>query len=154
MDPEKAAPAADARARLRVSDADFTRDYAAIRLIRFTVFVDEQQVAPELELDDRDPHCKHLLVHSGEAPIATGRIDLEYGGKIGRVAVLAAHRGSGAGSALMLRLHEIARAAGLRETWCHAQVAAAPFYARLGYRATGEPFDEAGIEHVLMRHAL
>ena len=134
--------------------ADFTGDYAAIRRIRFAVFVDEQRVPVELELDERDRDCVHLLAFAGDEAVATGRIDLAHGGKIGRVAVLAAHRGSGVGTALMEGLHGIARDHDLPEVWCNAQITAVPFYARLGYRIVSEPFDEAGIEHVRMTRVL
>jgi predicted GNAT family N-acyltransferase len=140
---------------MRIRIADFDEDYAAIHRIRFTVFVDEQHVPPEIELDDRDRQCIHLLAFRDDAePVGTGRIDLDYGGKIGRVAVLASERGTGVGRALMETLHEIANRHGLAEVWCNAQVTAVPFYTRLGYRVTSEPFDEAGIEHVKMKKEL
>jgi predicted GNAT family N-acyltransferase len=130
--------------------ADYKTDYAAIRSIRFAVFVDEQRVPPELEMDDRDPVCSHLLGYDGATAVATGRIDLGYDGKIGRVAVLPAHRRGGTGTALMAELHGLARRHGLASVWCNAQIVAAPFYERLGYRIASEPFDEAGIPHVRM----
>jgi predicted GNAT family N-acyltransferase len=149
MDPGTAAPAAS----LVVRAADFAADYAAIRSVRFAVFVDEQRVPADLELDDRDPLCRHLLAYLDATPVATGRIDL-HDGKIGRVAVLAAYRRTGAGRAIMEGLHARARAAGLDRVWCHAQISATPFYERLGYLAVGERFDEAGIEHVKMQRTL
>jgi predicted GNAT family N-acyltransferase len=135
--------------------ADFERDYAAIRGVRFAVFVDEQRIPRELEMDDRDSACVHWLAldETGGA-IGTVRLDVDAGGKVGRLAVLARERGSGVGRALMERVHEHARAQRLASVWCHAQSSAAPFYTRLGYRVTSEPFEEAGIEHVRMEHAL
>jgi predicted GNAT family N-acyltransferase len=134
--------------------ADFTDDYASIRHVRFAVFVDEQHVPEDLELDERDPVCIHLLAMADAAPVGTGRIDLKAAGKIGRVAVLATHRALGVGTALMERLHDIAAEGGLASVWCNAQVSAVAFYRRLGYRVTSEPFDEAGIEHVRMERQL
>lgn len=139
---------------MQIRRADFARDVSAIRAVRFAVFVDEQGVAAEIEMDDRDTHCLHLLAYDHGEPIGTARIDLERDGKIGRLAVLRTARGRGVGSALMVELHSIAHAHGLRRVWCHAQVAAAPFYAQLDYRASGAPFYEAGIEHVRMEREL
>jgi len=135
--------------------ADFERDYAAIRGVRFAVFVDEQQIPRELEMDDRDVACTHWLAtdERGE-PIGTVRLDVDARGKVGRLAVLAHVRGRGIGRALMERVHELARTRGLASVWCHAQQSAAPFYTRLGYRTTSEPFEEAGIEHVKMERDL
>lgn len=75
---------------MQITLARYDADYAAIRGVRFAVFVDEQSVPAEIELDERDPHCVHVLAHDAESrPVGTGRIDLDAGGKIGRVAVLA-----------------------------------------------------------------
>lgn len=137
-----------------VKEADYAADYAAIRAIRFAVFVDEQRVPASLEMDERDPHCSHVLAFVGGEAVGTGRLDVARHGKIGRVAVLADVRGSGVGRALMERLHEIAGRHGLDGVWCHAQVAAAPFYERLGYTVVGDVFDEAGIDHVRMERRL
>jgi predicted GNAT family N-acyltransferase len=130
--------------------ADFDADNAAIRRVRFAVFVDEQRVPPEIEIDERDESCVHVLAFVDAAAIGTGRIDLAQNGKIGRVAVLADCRGRGVGTALMQRLHAVARDQGLASVWCHAQLAAVPFYERLGYRSSGDVFEEAGILHKRM----
>lgn len=135
---------------MRVRDADFTADFASIRHVRSTVFIDEQRVPLELEFDDRDGHCRHVLAFDGDTPVATGRLDLDYGGKVGRVAVVATHRRTGVGRAIMLRLHEIAREQRLPRLWCNAQLTAVPFYIGLGYRTIGDQFVEAGIDHVRM----
>jgi predicted GNAT family N-acyltransferase len=136
---------------MNVTVADFERDYTAIRGVRFAVFVDEQCIDPALEMDDRDAHCVHVLARddAGTA-VGTGRIDFDFGGKVGRVAVLASARGLGVGTGLMAELHALAKARGMPKVWCNAQVSAAPFYSRLGYRIASEPFEEAGIEHVRM----
>lgn len=137
-----------------VRRADLARDYEAIRAIRTVVFVVEQRVPLDLEMDDRDAVCAHVLASIDDVPIGTGRIDVEREGKIGRVAVLAPHRRAGVGAAIMAHLHRIASDRGLARVWCHAQRSAVPFYERLGYRITSEPFIEAGIEHVVMTAAL
>ena len=140
---------------LVVRIADFDADLADIRTIRFTVFVDEQQVPAEMEIDDNDAHCIHLLAADNDEPVGTGRIDLEESGKVGRVAVLAPRRGQGVGTALMSLAHCVARENALETVWCNAQVSAVPFYEHLGYRITSaEPFDEAGIPHVRMECSL
>ena len=140
---------------MNVTPADFERDYAAIRAVRFAVFVDEQRIPRELEMDDRDAACRHWLAtdERGE-PIGTVRLDLAARGKIGRLAVLARERGRGVGRALMERVHELARERGLKSVWCHAQISAAPFYTRLGYRIVSAQFEEAGIAHVRMEYEL
>lgn len=137
-----------------IREADYDSDRAVLMKVRFRVFVEEQHVPPSLETDDRDPLCTHLLVFEDHEAIATGRIDLDQDGKIGRVAVLASKRRQGIGAAVMARLHEIGKRNGLNKVWCHAQVTAVPFYERLGYQIIGATFYEAGIEHVRMERQI
>jgi len=137
-----------------IREADYESDRAVLMKVRFRVFVEEQHVPPSLETDDRDPFCIHLLVFEDHEAIATGRIDLDQDGKIGRVAVLASKRRQGIGAAVMARLHEIGKRNGLNKVWCHAQVTAVPFYERLDYQIIGETFYEAGIEHVRMERQI
>lgn len=137
-----------------IREADYESDRAVLMRIRFRVFVDEQHVPPSLETDDRDPFCIHLLAFENAEAVGTGRIDLDQGGKIGRVAVLGSKRRQGVGAALMKRLHEVGKRSGLSKVWCNAQVPAVPFYEKLGYRITSKPFYEAGLEHVRMERAI
>lgn len=139
---------------MHVRDADFTADFASIRLVREAVFIDEQRVPRELEFDERDALCRHVLAFDGDLAIGTGRLDLGYGGKVGRVAVVATHRRSGVGAAVMQRLHTLAREQRQAHLWCNAQLTAVPFYERLGYVGSGPTFFEAGIEHVRMEYTL
>lgn len=121
--------------------------------IRTTVFVGEQGVPPEIEIDGRDPECVHAVAEdaAGEA-IGTGRLMPD--GRIGRMAVLAAWRGRGVGAAILEALMAEARRRGFRETYLHAQAHAKEFYARHGYVAEGKEYLEAGIPHIGMRASL
>lgn len=133
-----------------IHTADFLADQPSIKLIRSQVFIEEQQVPKELEFDEHDKHCLHLLCLANAAPVATCRFDLKENGRIGRVAVLKNFRRQGIAKAMMLKLHEIAREHHLDRTWCHAQTSAILFYESLGYTRKGAPFMEAGIEHQQM----
>lgn len=139
---------------IHVRTADYDTDRDAITGVRFAVFVDEQHVPEDIEIDERDPVCVHVLAFDDDVPVGTARIDFDDGGRIGRLAVLAGRRGRGIGAALMACLHGLARERGFVRVWCHAQRRAVPFYRHLGYRVTGAPFVEAGIEHVTMEREL
>ena len=140
---------------IEVRVADFDADYESLRAVRFTEFVDEQRVPAEIEMDDDDPGCIHVLALDDGEPVGTGRIDIARSGRIGRVAVLKSRRRQGIGEAIMAAIHVVAGENGLAGVWCNAQVSAVPFYERLGYRTTSaEPFDEAGIPHLRMECAL
>ena len=128
---------------------------AAAFALRVEVFVVEQQVPAELELDEFDDTATHLAALHDDQVVGTARIIADGGTcKIGRLAVRAAARRGGLGSRLMARAEAIAAGEGAREIVLHAQVSVAGFYRKLGYREEGEVFDEAGIPHIGMRKRL
>lgn len=130
-------------------------DWEAAKAIRFEVFVDEQHVPADLELDDLDAMAHHWLAWDGETAVGTARaVRKDFGWKIGRVAVRRDWRGRGVGLALMRAIIDAARRAEVRELQLESQTHALAFYARLGFVAEGPEFDDAGIPHRLMRLAL
>jgi len=133
-----------------VRTADWVADGEMLRAVRTEVFVEEQQVPPELEWDEEDRHAWHVLATTAEgAAVATGRLLRD--GHIGRMAVLKQWRGKGAGAAVLTELLRIAHAVGLDDLALNAQTHAIGFYARFGFQAEGETFLEAGIPHRVMR---
>jgi predicted GNAT family N-acyltransferase len=132
---------------------DWREAFATLTRIRTTVFVGEQNVPADLEMDGRDGDCAHALAEDarGEA-IGTGRLMPD--GRIGRMAVLAAWRGRGVGAAILEALMAEARRRGFRETYLHSQSHARDFYARHGYVVEGDEYLEAGIPHIGMRARL
>jgi predicted GNAT family N-acyltransferase len=124
--------------------------------IRKAVFVHEQAVPLELELDEYDDGAVHFLLRdTAQTPLATARLVDKHGlAKIGRVAVLKEARGQGLGLMLMQFVLDEARRLGFTEAVLDSQTYAIPFYARLGFTAEGEEFDDAGIPHFLMRRTL
>ena len=137
-------------AGFRVEPADYATDFQDLRAVREPVFVVEQNVPLELEWDELDPKCRHVIARDDQHhPIGTGRLTPEH--KIGRMAVLREWRGRGVGQALLLALIEQARELGLPEVSLHAQVDAIGFYEKFGFEGYGERFEEAGIQHQSMR---
>jgi predicted GNAT family N-acyltransferase len=117
--------------------------------IRLTVFVKEQGVPANIELDPLDLDCQHFIVLDEQAnAIATAR--LSKAGKLGRMAVLKAYRRKGAGGLLLDAASVYAIKQGLDKLVCHAQTEAVDFYKKQGFVAMGRPFQEAGIEHLQM----
>jgi predicted GNAT family N-acyltransferase len=120
--------------------------------IRFAVFVEEQGVPPEIELDASDAQCIHAVCFAGAKPVATGRLLPD--GHIGRMAVLKDWRGRGIGGTLLRRLMDKARERGDGEVVLSAQVHATPFYRAHGFVEEGPEYMEAGIPHRGMRRRL
>jgi len=117
--------------------------------IRFIVFVEEQGVPADLEMDENDAESLHALAYADGQAIGTGRLLPD--GHIGRMAVLKQWRGRGAGKAMLRRLVDAARRRGHREVALSAQVHALEFYRAEGFEPQGAVYEEAGIPHQAMR---
>ncbi|CAM3310625.1 MULTISPECIES: GNAT family N-acetyltransferase [Saccharibacillus] len=128
--------------------------------VRREVFIEEQNVPEELEIDEYDrigSSAGHVLLTAGDDDAAAGRFTPYRDGaaKMQRVAVRSAYRGRGLGRVLMEALEQAARRAGFRSVVLDSQCHAEGFYTSLGYvTVSGEPFYDAGILHVRMEKAL
>lgn len=123
--------------------------------VRMRVFVVEQQISPEEELDDADATATHAVALHGAQAVGTGRMLLVDGDdkdtcRIGRMAVDQEWRRHGVGGQILLFLEEQARQRGLTICLLHAQEYVKAFYAEHGYVPRGAVFMEAGIPHVEM----
>lgn len=136
---------------LRILDWPAARDEAM--RVRMAVFVVEQRVPVEIELDEWDPQCDHALAYEpGGFAVGTGRLLAD--GHIGRMAVLREWRGRGVGGRILAALVERAAARGMTRLLLNAQTHAVPFYARYGFIAFGNELLEAEIPHVAMAREL
>jgi predicted GNAT family N-acyltransferase len=122
--------------------------------LRYEVFVNEQEIDPELEWDAADETAVHAVVLNklGQA-VATGRLlqPQSHVAQIGRMAVNKALRGGSLGRLVVSTLIDKARQRGDREVLLHAQCSAEGFYRRLGFTSHGDIFLDADIEHIEMR---
>ena len=121
--------------------------------VRMRVFVAEQSVPAEEELDDEDATATHVIARHNELVIGTGRLLIRAEGtcQIGRMAVDQPWRRQGVGGQLLLYLEQEARSQGMSQVMLHAQEYVKGFYAAHGYLERGELFLEAGIPHIEMR---
>lgn len=129
--------------------------------LRTEVFVNEQNVPIELELDEKDnsEHTIHIGYFNGDELIGIARlidIDKEVI-HIGRVAIDKNHRGEGIGHKLILGCEDIAKKVLNRDfnIELSAQVYVETFYKKLGYnRINNNIYIDAGIEHIDMRKTI
>jgi predicted GNAT family N-acyltransferase len=136
-----------------VEIANYELDLEALRAVREPVFVVEQRVPEEIELDEIDPLCRHVLARDANGnPIGTGRLTPQR--TIGRLAVVNDWRGKGVGAALLQALVDMARGLGYPVIELHAQVDAIGFYENHAFERVGEEYEEAGIRHLTMRRTL
>jgi len=128
--------------------------------VRIDVFVHEQKFALEDEIDDLDETATHILLRLLPDLTPVGTIRCSKGKdyyKLSRLAVLKDHREFRFGRALVLALHDFARADALRtgqrdfvEIRAHSQLPVKGFYSKFGYVPEGEEFDEDGAPHQKM----
>jgi predicted GNAT family N-acyltransferase len=130
-------------------------ELAAALALREEVYVREQGVPLEADLDGLDDEALHLVAVDGEV-VGTCRMLIEPRGtaRFGRLCVRASARGRGVAAALLRAAEDEARAAGAVRIGMHAQTDALPLYERAGYTPYGERFDEEGIEHLGMEKHL
>ena len=131
---------------------DYESHSEDICAIRYEVFINEQNVPEELEIDGLDGEARHVLAFIDGVPIGTGRILSD--GHIGRVAVLKKYRGKGSGKLIMKELIKWAQDMNLEKVWLSSQWHAHSFYLDLGFVCVGEIHKEAGIDHIKMYRAL
>jgi predicted GNAT family N-acyltransferase len=137
--------------------------------VRYSVFVDEQGVDPDLEVDDHEEEATHFVAYEDGDPVGVARLRTydprEYDGaltaedddpvaKVERMAVLRSHRDRGVGRAILETVEDRAREMGFERARLHAQVRSAGFYRSLGYKRVSAEFEEAGIPHVAMETIL
>lgn len=126
----------------------------AVLTVRHAVFVVEQGITSVPDLDGEDEGCDHLLHRVQGRVVGTARLKTIHEGgvhqiKVGRVAVLAEHRGQGIGRLMMQHIQRSLQQRGVNGVM-HAQAYLEPWYASLGWRKVGDRFTEAGIDHVHM----
>ena len=122
--------------------------------VRFRVFVAEQNVPMDEELDEFDSSATHAIVLSQGEVVATGRVvygNEDSAARIGRMAVDTEWRRKGIGGRLLTFLEEEAATQGVSTYILNAQEYVKDFYASHGYVERGETFLEANIVHILMR---
>ncbi|WP_429843935.1 GNAT family N-acetyltransferase [Brevibacillus sp. FIR094] len=123
--------------------------------VRRAVFIEEQEVPEELEIDEHDTlhgGTIHFVAYRDGKPVGASRVR-NYApgvGKIERVAVAKTERGTGLGRQIMLAIEELAKQHGYDSLKLNAQTQAQRFYEKLGYEPFGDLFDDAGIEHIAM----
>lgn len=120
--------------------------------IRKIVFIHEQQVSAEEEMDQYDDTAVHFVQYEDNQAIGAGRFRTIDGiGKVERICVLKEKRKTGAGKAIMQKIEEYAKEHGFHLLKLNAQTHAIPFYTGLGYEIISEEFLDAGIPHRTMQ---
>ena len=133
---------------ISIIETSWLEHSAEISSIRDAVFIQEQAVPKNIEMDGKDSECMHFLMSNDNNPIGTARIKMS--GKIERVSILKPNRNKGLGSRLMNFIIDAAKENRFERIHLHSQMESIGFYKNLGFIEQGDVFQEAGIDHVLM----
>ena len=127
--------------------------YDLAKQVRQHVFIEEQGFSPELEFDDTDPICFHLvLLQEDGTPAATGRlIEGEHNVfSLGRIAVEKRYRKIGLGETLVREMIRFAGRLGATEIHLGAQQHAVGFYKKMGFTVCGDCYMDEHVPHFPM----
>lgn len=136
-----------------IRTASWNTDKDQLLSVRFDVFVKEQSVPIELEIDESDQTATHWLAEDQKGN-AIGTARMLPSGYIGRMAVVKPYRDQGVGKALLSVILDYAEQQKLFEASLNAQTQALEFYQKQGFKTEGTEFMDAGIPHLLMRKRL
>lgn len=119
--------------------------------VRKSVFVNEQHVPPDIEIDEFESVSTHFIGYSNENPVAASRLRFVGAyGKLERICVLSPHRGQSYGKMMIDYMENEIKRTGFSKAKLNAQTHARKFYEALGYHAISEEFMDAGIPHITM----
>lgn len=131
-------------------------DYQEVLKIRRLVFIQEQNVPEEIEIDQNEKTATYFLGFYHDKPVVTGRIR-EYGQniKFERIATLPDFRGLGLGKKLMsFMLSYSLENFPNHQPMMNAQESAISFYTQIGWQPEGDYFFEADIKHQKLTYPL
>ncbi|MBT3590082.1 MAG: GNAT family N-acetyltransferase [Candidatus Marinimicrobia bacterium] len=119
------------------------------KAIRTDVFVDEQNVPMDIEMDEFDASSNHILASWNGLPAGTARWrETDEGWKLERFAVLKSYRGKQIGASLVRFI--ITNIDLSKTVYLYAQESVINFYKPFGFVEEGERFFEANIPHMKM----
>ncbi|WP_042338147.1 GNAT family N-acetyltransferase [Bacillus andreraoultii] len=122
--------------------------------VRKIVFINEQQVPVEEEIDQYDEveRATHFVMYNDDdKPVGAGRFrKVDNSGKIERICILPEYRKMGAGKELMETIIQFGKSRDVSKLVLGAQTHALTFYEKLGFVITSDIFMDAGIPHKTM----
>jgi predicted GNAT family N-acyltransferase len=134
---------------IRIVDTD--QEMQDAYSVRKLVFINEQNVPADLEMDEFDQHAIHFVGYLNNQPIAASRLRFVDGyGKLERICVLKEFRGKQYGKQIIQAMEQVIKKQDILKAKLNAQTHAEGFYKFIGYETVSDEFMDAGIPHVTM----
>lgn len=120
--------------------------------VRYQVFVVEQKIDKDIELDGLDQDCDHFVAYIDGLAVGAGRIRYldNNKAKIERMAVLSEFRGKKIGGEILRTMVSYLTKNKIIEIVLNSQYHAKAFYEKFGFKPQGKIFTEANIDHIKM----
>ena len=134
---------------LKIKKVETEQELKQVFGIRKHVFIEEQNVPVEVEMDEFDETAEHFIAYIGETPIGCARIRTNGFVKLERIAITKENRNKGYGTQLTKYLIDISKKND-KEIMMHSQDYVKDFYKKFGFEIVGDSFYEGGIKHVKM----
>ncbi len=136
---------------MKIDIVKTTQEKEAAYRIRHIVFVDEQQVPVDEEIDEFEDKSIHFIAYDDDNAVGASRLRfIEDYGKLERICVLKPYRGKSFGKHIIERMESEIIKNSYHKAKLHAQTHAKKFYEQLGYHVISDEFMDAGIPHVAM----
>jgi predicted GNAT family N-acyltransferase len=136
--------------QLKIKQVETKQEYEQILNIRKKVFIEEQKVPKDIEIDEYETESTHFILYLNKKPIGCARIRLNNFAKLERIAILKKHRRNGFGKRLTEFLIDYCHKKNIFDIRLNSQLSVANFYEKIGFKKVGQVFFEAGIKHVEM----
>ena len=136
---------------MQIKVAQTQSDFFQIVRIRAEVFIREQNVDSEIEMDIKDDTAIHCLATLNNKPAGCLRFLINDDGvTVGRVTVLKPYRRMKIGKAMMEFVETLPEVKEKGKIAVHAQLTARDFYLNCGFHEVSDIYEEANILHVSM----
>lgn len=135
---------------LKIKIVENQKEFDDVISIRKKVFIEEQNVPNDIEIDGLDDKSEHVIAYIEDKPVGCARIRINNFAKLERIAVMKNYRDKGFGRKITEFLIDYCKQKNIDEIRLHAQLYTTDFYRKLGFRTRGKTFFEADIEHIEM----
>lgn len=136
---------------MKIIEAKDEKELEKVYEVRKKVFVTEQKVPLDIEIDAYEDKAHHFLGTEDDQAISASRLRIvEDYGKLERICVLASFRGKSLGKQMIAYLEAFLIENNIFKSKLNAQSHAIEFYEKLGYEVISDEFMDAGIPHKTM----
>lgn len=136
---------------MNIKAVTFNERHEDAFIVRRAVFVDEQNISEEIEIDDLEEEAVHFIGYVNGHPVAASRLRfVDDMGKLERICVLKEFRKYSYGSQIIQAMEKMIKDNDVKKAVLNAQTTVIPFYEKHGYKVVSDEFFDAGIPHVKM----